>query len=323
MMFPPLPPGLKIGHAASATARTGCTVFLCPEGARAGVAVRGGAPGTRETDLLRAGNRVDLVHAILLTGGSAFGLAAADGVVRWLWERGYGWPTSAGPVPIVPAAVLFDLVSDQRTWPDAELGYTACEAATAAWPAEGQVGAGRGARVGNILGFERGSPGGIGAASMQLPDGIIVGALVAVNAYGHVVDPADGRIVAGPHLDDGQFGDTVAILLGRAGTQRPQPSPLDRATAGTHTTIGVIWTDAPLDKASCTRVAGVAHDGLARTIRPVHTQYDGDTLFVLSLPQAGTHKGGPVGPPLSVDLTVLGVAATEVVVEAVVRAVTR
>ena len=303
MVFPPLIAGLKIGHASHASARTGCTVFLCPEGARAGVAVRGAAPGTRETDLLRADHRVDRVHAILLTGGSAFGLAAVDGVVQWLFERGYGWPTAVRPVPIVPAAVLFDLVDDNPAWPTATLGYEACEAATDAWPAEGQVGAGRGATVGKILGRGRSSPGGIGGASMLLPDGATVGALVAVNAFGHVVDPDDGRIIAGPRLADGTFGDTVHILL----------KGIHRTDAGMHTTIGVIWTDALLDKAGCGRVAAVAHNGLARTIRPVHTQYDGDTLFALSLPRADAEPG---------DITLLGVAATEVVAQAVVWAVT-
>jgi L-aminopeptidase/D-esterase-like protein len=302
-------PGLRIGHAHSPTAATGCTVFLTMNGAVAGVAVRGGAPGTRETDLLRPENHVDRVHAILLTGGSALGLAAADGVVRWLREHGYGWPTSAGPVPIVPAAVLFDLQGMEPVWPDAALGYAACEAARATWPGEGRVGAGSGATAGKILGFEHASPGGIGGASLQLPNGVTVGACVVVNAVGHVIDPADGQILAGPHLPDGTFGDTVEIMLGGATTaQRDLP-----AQDVTNTTIGVIWTDARLDKAGCGRLASVAHDGLARTIRPVHTPYDGDTLFALSLPADDAPPG---------DLALLGVAATEVVAAAVVRAVT-
>ncbi len=297
-------PGLSIGHAESEQGRTGCTVFLCPNGAVAGVAVRGGAPGTRETDLLRAENLVDQVHAILLTGGSAFGLAAADGVMQWLRERGHGWPTGALPVPIVPAAVLFDLAGDVPTWPDAALGYAACEGASTSWPAEGRVGAGAGATVGKILGSAFSSSGGIGGAIMVLPDGTSVGALVAVNALGHVIDPADGSILAGPRLADGHFGDTVDILLNGAGTT-PEP---------TNTTLGVIWTDARLDKAGCGRIAGVGHDGLARTIRPVHTQYDGDTLFALSLP-----RDGATAP----ELNVIGVAASEVVARAVTRAVAR
>ncbi len=266
--------------------------------------MRGGAPGTRETDLLRPENLVDRIHAILLTGGSAFGLAAADGVVRWLRERGHGWPSTAGPVPIVPAAVLFDLDGEEPAWPDATLGYAACEAARESWPDEGRVGAGAGALVGRILGPARASPGGIGAASIRIVDGTAVGALVAVNAVGHVVDPSDNRILAGPRLPDGRFGDTVEMILGEA-------LPPDEAT---HTTIGVVWTDARLDKAGCGHVAGVAHDGLARTIRPAHTLHDGDTLFVLSLPQQDSG---------SVDLTRIGVAAAEVVAYAIIRAVTQ
>ncbi len=300
---PSLIPGLSVGHATTATRQTGCSVCLCPHGAVAGVAVRGGAPGTRETDLLRPENLVDRIHAILLTGGSAFGLAAADGVVRWLRERGYGWPTSAGPVPIVPAAVLFDLDGEEPAWPDAALGYAACEASRESWPDEGRVGAGAGALVGRILGRARASPGGIGGASMRLRNGTAVGALVAVNAVGHVVDPADNRILAGPRLPDGRFGDTVAIILS-------ETASLDGAT---HTTIGVVWTDARLDKAGCGHVAGAAHDGLARTIRPAHTQHDGDTLFVLSLPPQDS---------VPVDLTRIGVAAAEVVAYAIMRAVT-
>ena len=296
-----------VGHATSPAAATGCTVVLCPEGAVAGVAVRGGAPGTRETDLLRTESRVDQVHGVLLTGGSAFGLAAADGVVRWLHERGYGWPTRAGRVPIVPAVVLYDLVGERFFWPDAGVGYAACEAATNAWPAGGQVGAGRGATVGKILGRERSSPGGFGGASLPLPDGTTIGACVAANAVGHVIDPASGRILAGPRLANGEFGDTVEIIL----HGRPEPDD------GTNTTIGVIWTDARLDKAGCNRVAGVAHNGLARTIRPAHTQSDGDTLFVLSL-----NRGDSIVVAEPPDLTLLGVAATEVVAQAVVRAVT-
>jgi L-aminopeptidase/D-esterase-like protein len=301
---PALIPGLFIGHATNATGQTGCSVCLSPRGAVAGAAVRGGAPGTRETDLLRPENLVDRIHAILLTGGSAFGLAAAEGVVRWLRERGHGWPTSAGPVPIVPAAVLFDLDGQEPVWPDAALGYAACEAARASWPEEGRVGAGAGALVGRILGPARASPGGIGAASIRITDGTTVGALVAVNAVGHVVDPSDNRILAGPRLPDGRFGDTVEMILGEA-------LPPDEAT---HTTIGVVWTDAQLDKAGCGHVAGVAHDGLARTIRPAHTLHDGDTLFVLSLPQQDS---------LPVDLTRIGVAAAEVVAAAIMRAVTQ
>lgn len=295
-----LPPGLLIGHAEHTSGQTGVTVVLTPEGACGGVAVRGGAPGTRETDLLRPGNLVDRLHGILLTGGSAFGLAAADGVVRWLWERGYGWPTAATRVPIVPAAVLYDLQSDAITWPDAMTGYAACDAAKSDWPQEGRVGAGRGATVGKILGMSRSSPGGIGIAQVELGGGIVVGALLTVNALGHIVDPVTNQIVAGARLPDGSWADTVALL--QAGPIIPPVAP--------NTTLGIIWTNAPLDKTGCSRIAEVAHNGLARTIRPVHTQFDGDTLFVISLSQDG------IAPA---DLSRLGVAASEVVAHAVVR----
>ena len=297
-------PGLLVGHATTASRRTGCTVVLCPGGATAGVAVRGGAPGTRETDLLRSENWVNRVHAVLLTGGSAFGLGSADGVMRWLREYGAGWPTAAGPVPIVPAAVLFDLDPATPEWPDAEVGYAACASAQSAWPAEGCVGAGRGATVGKALGMAAAMPGGIGVAAMRLADNTTIGALVAVNAFGHVVDPANGRVLAGPRLHDGSFGDSVEIVL-ESGMPTPQTL---------NTTIGVIWTDAAIDKAGCNLIADVAHNGLARTIRPVHTQHDGDTLFALALPV-------PDRPPIR-DTTRLGIAATEVVARAIVRAVT-
>lgn len=300
---PSLIPGLAIGHAASPAGQTGCTVVVCPAGATGGVAVQGGAPATRETDLLGPEKRVDRVHAILLTGGSAFGLGAADGVMRWLRERGHGWPTPAGPVPIVPAAAIFDPGLGGLVWPDAALGYAACEAAAPDWPTEGPVGAGRGATVGKILGLERSSPGGIGVASMRLVGDVTVGALVVVNALGHVIDPHTGNIVAGARLPDGGFVDTVDLLLhgGAPAVQVP------------NTTIGVVWTDACLDKAGCRRIAVLAHNGLARTIRPVHTPHDGDTLFTLSVAAPGASP---------TDLMLIGVAAAEVVAEAVVRAVT-
>lgn len=297
-----LPLGLLIGHAEHASGQTGVTVVLTPQGACGSVAVRGGAPGTRETDLLRPGNQVDRLHGILLTGGSAFGLSTADGVVRWLWEREYGWLTPATRVPIVPAAVLYDLQPDAIAWPDATIGYAACEVATNDWPQEGPVGAGRGATVGKILGMSQSSAGGVGVAQIELGGGIVVGALLVVNALGHIVDPVTNQIVAGARLPDGNWADTVEMLLAGPGASQVAPN----------TTLGVIWTNAPLDKTGCCRIAEVAHNGLARTIRPVHTQFDGDTLFVISL----LHEGVPL-----IDLTMLGVAASEVVARAVVRAV--
>lgn len=299
-------PNIHIGHATDAAARTGCTVILCPQSAVAGVAVRGGAPGTRETDLLQPGNLVQQVQAILLTGGSAFGLAAADGVMRWLYERRLGFPTAVVNVPIVPAAVLFDLGVGAVAWPDAAQGYAACEAAQQDALAWGRVGAGTGATVGKLLGSAAASPGGIGTASLTLPDGTVVTAIVAVNAFGHVLDPGTNQIVAGPKLADGTFVDTVALLL-----RGPTPD-LATPAIGENTTIGCVITTARLDKAGCARVASVAHDGLARTIRPVHTQADGDTLFALA-------TGAPDAP--LADSMLISVAAAEVVAQAVLNAV--
>ena len=294
-------PNVRVGHATDEINRTGCTVILCPDGAVGGVAVRGAAPGTRETDLLQPGNLVDHVHAVLLTGGSAFGLAAADGVMRWLHERQIGFPTAVANVPIVPAAVLFDLQKGNIVWPDADMGYAACEAALRDDLLWGRVGAGTGAMVGKALGYDRASPGGVGIAQIMLPSGVVA-AVVAVNAWGHVVDPATNRIVAGPRQDDGSFADSVQIKL---------YGPPQRDMIGQNTTIGCIVTNATLDKAGCCRVASIAHDGLARTIRPVHTQYDGDVLFALATCDASLD-----------DITTIGVAAEEAVAQAVVQAVT-
>jgi L-aminopeptidase/D-esterase-like protein len=294
--------GLRIGHWSDPVRRTGCTVLLCPAGAVAGVDVRGGAPGTRETALLQPGRLVDRVHAIVLTGGSAFGLAAADGVMRWLAERGFGFDAGVARVPIVPTAVLFDLaVGDPAAYPDAAAGYAACESAGTD-VAVGAVGAGSGALVGKVLGTANASPGGIGSATRQLPDGSLIGALVAVNAFGHVVDPATNTILAGARGPAGALVDTVDVLLNGA----------PAAAAPTNTTIGVIVTDAPLDGAACTRIAATAHTGMARAIRPVHTLFDGDTLFVLSLPRSDAPPANPM---------LLGVAAAEVVTAAILNAV--
>lgn len=296
---------VSVGHATDQTLRTGCTVIVCPRGATGGVAVFGAAPGTRETDLLQPGNLVEQVHAVLLTGGSAFGLEAALGVTNWLYEHEIGYPTGVANVPIVPAAVLFDLAVGLPKWPDATMGYQACVAAEGADLTWGGVGAGTGATVGKVLGQDRASSGGIGVGRRVLPDGTVVAAIVAVNAFGHIVDPHSEKIIAGPRLSDGSFGDTVEILL-RGAPDGPLLTP------GISTTIGCIVTTARLDKAGCCRVARTAHDGLARVIRPVHTQYDGDTLFTLA---TGTPE-----KPLA-DLTVIGVAATEAAVEAVLGAV--
>ena len=295
--------GIEVGHDSDTRRPTGCTVVLARAGAVGGVDVRGAAPGTRETDLLAPGNLVQQVHAVLLAGGSAWGLDAAGGVMRWLEQQGIGLDTGHGLVPIVPAAVIFDLgVGDGRIRPDAEAGYRACAAASRVAPAQGNAGAGSGALVGKLLGQERAMKGGVGTASISA-SGFTVGALVVCNAVGDVLDPATGRLLAGARTADGRgLQDTRAALLQGQRTQH--------ALAGRNTTIGVIATDAVLYKAQAQRLAQVAHDGLARSINPVHTQLDGDTLFAL-----GT---GTSGRPADMLLATLAAEATA---RAVVNAV--
>jgi L-aminopeptidase/D-esterase-like protein len=299
-------PGIRVGHATNAEAMTGCTVVLCPkEGAVGGVDQRGGAPGTRETDLLRPMHMVERAHAVLLAGGSAFGLDAAGGVVRWLEERGIGFDARAARVPIVPAAILFDLdVGDASIRPDAAMGYAACEAATGGVVAEGSVGAGTGCTVGKVLGPGQASKAGLGTASADLGGGLVVGALVAVNAFGDVVDPRSGEILAGARAPiGGGFADTLATMKGLVG------KTVLRFAGGSHTVIGVVATNARLSKEGANKVAQMAHDGLARTIRPAHTMFDGDTLFALA---TGQKKA---------DANLIGGYAAEVVAEAILRAV--
>jgi L-aminopeptidase/D-esterase-like protein len=300
--------GVKVGHFTDKRRPTGCTVILTEEGATAGADVRGAAPGTRETDLLSPVNTVEKVHAVLLAGGSAFGLDAAAGVVRYLEERGVGFETSAARVPIVPAAILYDLaVGDAKIRPDAEAGYRACKAATTNAPTEGNAGAGAGATVGKLFGMKRAMKGGLGTASIKLPGGVTVGAMVAVNAVGDVFDPATNKIIAGARTADGRaLVNTMASILG--GESLP---PL---LGGTATTLGVVATDAALTKAQTAKVAQMAHDGLARTINPIHTAYDGDTIFALS-----TAKN--VKDAKEANVTLIGALAAEVVARAVVRAV--
>jgi L-aminopeptidase/D-esterase-like protein len=296
--------GVEVGHFTDSRRPTGCTVIITREGAVAGVDVRGAAPGTRETDLLHPSNLVDRVHAIVLAGGSAWGLDAASGVMQWLEENNIGLQVGFGLVPIVPAAVLFDLpVGDARIRPDARAGYAACVAASRTPPAQGNVGAGAGALVGKIFGLARAMRGGIGSASITV-DGITVGAIVACNAVGDVIDPSTGKVLAGARTPDGAslLNSREAIMAGSA----PQP-----VLAGTNTTIGVVATDAQLTKAQAHRLAQVAHDGLARSINPVHTMSDGDTLFALGTGQAGKSAG----------MLLLGTLAAEVTARAVVRAV--
>jgi L-aminopeptidase/D-esterase-like protein len=280
-------PGLRVGHDTDPRGLTGCTVVLPDAPAVAGADVRGGAPGTRETDLLRPENTVERVHAVLLTGGSAYGLAAASGVMRHLEALGVGFPVGPAVVPIVPAAVLFDLgIGDPSARPDADAGERACRAASGERPERGSVGAGTGATVGKLHGMAGAMKGGIGTASVRLPDGTTVGALVAVNALGDVVDPETGRMLAGARPLAPTPAENLARyfdLEGEHARRRGEPA------AGGNTSIGVVATDATLTPATATRLAQAAHDGLALAIRPAHTPYDGDTIFSL----ATGHRPGP------------------------------
>jgi L-aminopeptidase/D-esterase-like protein len=296
--------GIEVGHFTDTRRPTCCTVVLAREGAIAGVDVRGAAPGTRETDLLAPTNLIDRVHGILLAGGSAWGLDAATGVVQWLEEQGVGFPVGPARLPIVPGAVLFDLVvGDASIRPDAAAGYRACELASAKAPAQGNVGAGTGAAVGKAFGIERAMKGGIGTASVTV-DGITVGALVACNAMGDVIDPDTAQVIAGARSRNGKaLLDTRRALL-----RGEPPKPM---LAGTNTTIGVIATDAVITKVQASRLATVGHDGLARSINPVHTMSDGDTLFALGTGRAGR----------TIGMLQLGTMAAEAVALAVACAV--
>jgi L-aminopeptidase/D-esterase-like protein len=293
--------GLSVGHFTDSRRPTGCTVVIAEDGAVCGVDVRGAAPGTRETELLAPINAVEKVNAILLSGGSAFGLDAAGGAIGP--KRADGRPVT---VPIVPAAILFDLwIGDASIRPDAAAGYAACEAATRGAPAEGNVGAGAGASVGKLFGIANGMRGGLGTASISV-GGITVAALVAVNAMGDVVDPANGTIVAGSRSDDGRtLRDQMAAL--RHGDW-PRSAPQHPAAA---TTLAIVATDAILTKAEATKVAQMAHDGLARTIRPIHTMSDGDVVFALATGASGKRA----------LTTLVGALAADVLADAVLRGV--
>ncbi len=296
--------GIRVGHWTNLEAATGCTVVLCPEGAVAGVDVRGGAPGTRELALLDPTCLVEKINAIMLSGGSAFGSASADGVMKWLEERGYGFNVGVARVPIVPTAILFDLAhgpADVR--PGANEGYAACEAASDGPVTEGTVGAGTGTTVGNMLNLLP-VKGGLGTASRGFADGTVIAALAAVNAGGDVIDPATQQIIAGGRTQDGHsFADTMAQL------DSVTTLSLRKRTWGENTTLVVVATNVALSKTTATKVAQMAHDGLARAIRPVHTSYDGDIVFALSL---GDQKG---------EVSLVGAVAAEVVAEAIVRGV--
>src|SRR5215203_412708 len=269
-------PGILVGHATDDDGTTGCTAVLFenPEGAVVGVDVRGSSPGTRETDRLGPIGAVRPTHALLLTGGSAFGLAAADGVVRFLEEKGIGLDVGVARIPLVSAAVLFDVViGDPAVRPDAEMGYRAASSATSSDFAQGSVGAGAGATVGKVLGLDRAMKGGVGSASVRLDDGLVVGALAAVNAFGEIRDPSTRRVIAGPRLEDGTLGDTVQLL----------PEAAARLRWGENTTLGIVATNARLTKPQANKVAQMAHDGLARAVYPVHTTVDGDVVFAASM----------------------------------------
>jgi L-aminopeptidase/D-esterase-like protein len=296
--------GIEVGHFTDPRRLTGCSVVLARQGAVGGCDVRGAAPGTRETDLLDPSNLVQTVHAVVLSGGSAWGLDSAGGVMRWLDEQGVGLAVGSARVPIVPAAVLFDLhIGDASIRPDAIAGHAACVAAGRAPPAQGNVGAGPDAVVGKVFGIHRAMKGGIGTASVRV-SGFTVGALVACNALGDVIDPDTGVVVAGARTADGAaLLDTRRALL--AG-EPPRGTPL-----AANTTIGVVATDAALTKPQARRLATASHDGLARAINPAHTVLDGDTLFTLAT--------GTVARPA--DMLLLCVLAAEAVARATVRAV--
>ncbi len=297
--------GVKVGHCTRAERPTGCTVVLVEAGAVAGVDVRGGAPGTRETDLLDPIDLVQQVNAIVLAGGSAFGLDTASGVVRWLDEHGYGYDAGSGiRVPIVPAAVLIDLHvgGNPKIRPTADCGYRAAQAASGGPVEEGNVGAGAGATVGKLAGLDRAMKGGLGSAAIALPNGLVVAALVAVNALGDVIDPATGRVLAGVRTPDGTALADARVLL-----RRGEVSP---AHAGWNTTIGVVATNARLTKDQATKVAQMAHDGYARAISVAHTMVDGDTVFALA---TGTLAA-------DVNTSLVGALGAEAMANAIVRA---
>lgn len=301
--------GIKVGHHTLTERPTGCTVILVDgEGVPGGVSQRGGAPGTRETDLLDPLNMVDRVNAVVLSGGSAYGIEAAAGTVRWLEERKIGWPVGAsGVVPIVPAAILFDLPFGGKPHirPTADCGYQAAGGATTGPVAEGNVGAGAGATVGK-MGVGRSMKGGLGSAAIRLPDGLVVGAIVAANSVGDIIDPATGQVVAGVRTEDGKgLADVRTLLRSGALGRRAQPR------AGENTTIGLVATNAQLTKAEINRVALMADDGLARAINPSHTVGDGDTVFALA---TGRWQG-------EANVTIIGALAAEALAEALVRAV--
>ena len=303
--------GLKVGSHTLTEKPTGCTVILAEKGATGGVDVRGGAPGTRETDLLSPLNHVQVVHAVVLSGGSAFGLDAAMGAVRWLEEHDIGYPAGGIKVPIVPAAILFDIpfAGKPQVRPTADCGYKATQAANDGPVAEGTVGAGAGATVGKMGGPGKSMKGGLGSASIKLPDGLVVAAIVATNSVGDIIDPATGQVVAGARGEDGKSFIDVRKLL-REGVLPRARQP----RAGENTTIGLVATNAVLTKVQAQKIAQMAHDGFARAISPVHTTGDGDTIFSLA-------TGALAGEVNDGRLTQIGALAAEAMAEAILRSV--
>ncbi|WP_400163582.1 P1 family peptidase [Brevibacillus sp. TJ4] len=294
-------PGVKVGQMQDLTAMTGCTVVVLEEGSPCGVDVRGSAPGTRETDLLNPINMVEKVNAIVLTGGSAFGLDSASGVMRFLEEQGIGHPVGVGVVPIVPAAVIFDLsFGSAKVRPDQKMGYEAAKIASKNPVKQGNAGAGTGATVGKLAGGNRAMKGGLGSASVRLPNGLVVGAVVAVNAVGQVQDPVTGEILAGARDDQGQIRDALSWMI----EQSAPPVP-----SGTNTTIAVVASNANLNKTQANKVAQMAHNGLAKSIFPVHTMSDGDTVFAVA-------TGG-----VDASVNLVGTLSAEVLAAAVVNAI--
>ncbi len=301
--------GIKIGHHTDENALTGCTVILCENGAIGGVDQRGGAPGTRETELLRPLHLVNSVHAILLAGGSAFGLDAASGVMRYLEEKNIGFNAGVARVPIVPAAILFDLaIGSSKIRPDSEMGYQACKNAKSDQPSVGNVGAGTGCTVGKIFGPSQMMKSGIGTASVEIGGGVIVGAIIAVNSFGDVIDPETNNIIAGARSINKRFlkigasdyfADTMETM--RTFTGRS----LLKLSSRVNTVIGVVATNAKIDKNQTNKVAQMAQDGIARTIRPAHTMVDGDTIFAIA---TGEKKA---------DVNIVGAFAAEVVTQAI------
>ncbi|MFZ0974627.1 MAG: P1 family peptidase [Solirubrobacteraceae bacterium] len=320
----PLPAGFRIGHWTAPDGRTGCTVVIPPPGSRGGVDIRGGGTGTREIETLSLLANAEGPTAVLLTGGSAFGLAAADGVVRWLEERGFGRPTPMGVVPLVPAAVIYDLVegaAGRRPGPDD--GYAACDNATATVPQRGPVGAGAGAAVGKLLGRERSTRGGVGYAATVLADGATVAALAVANAFGDVI-AEDGSVLGGPHDGSGHRVRTADLLPGMPVPAVTPVLPVTRVPGSDgegvegNTTLVCVFTDASVDKRSCAIVARMASAGIARAVDPVFTPVDGDVVFCVA---SGSDPPPVPGLAASWALTVLGSVAATVTAHAIRDAV--